>query len=54
MAARSKKEPRFSAEMTPMETPTITQMIAAPIASDSVTGKRFWISGRTGWLVRKE
>ena len=37
-----------------MLTPMTSQMMAAPMASDRVTGKRFWISGSTGWLVRKE
>ena len=54
MATRSKTEPRFSAEMTPIATPMITQMMAAPTARDNVTGNRFWILGSTGWLVLKE
>ena len=37
-----------------MVTPMISQMMAAPTASDSVTGNRSRISGSTGWLVRKE
>ena len=44
----------MSAEITPMVTPISTQMMAAPTASDRVTGKRSWIWGRTGWLVLKE
>ncbi len=40
--------------MTPMVTPMTSQMMAAPTASDRVTGNRFWISGSTGWLVLKE
>ena len=50
MAARSKSDPRLSAESTPMVMPMISQMIAAPTARDSVTGNRFSISGaRAGW-----
>ena len=40
--------------MTPMGTPIVTQMIAAPTARDKVTGKRCRISGSTGWPERKE
>ncbi len=54
MAARSKRVPRFNAEMTPMEIPMTSQMIAAPTAREKVTGNLFRISGSTGWLLMKE
>ena len=54
MVSRSKIEPRLSAERTPMATPETTQMTAAPMASEKVTGMRWTISGQTSTWVLKE
>ena len=54
IAIRSKTEPRFSAEMTPVVTPATSQITAAPRASDAVTGSRRVISFQTGWLLLNE
>ncbi len=54
MAARSKIDPRRSAEKTPTLTPKTSQMMAAPMASDDVTGIRSSSSGQIGCLVMKE
>jgi len=40
MARRSIAEPRRSALMMPTETPMISHMIEAPMASEMVTGSR--------------
>ena len=51
---RSKMEPRFSAETTPMPMPAISQIIAAPMASDRVTGMSLTIAGQTGcWFLNE-
>ena len=54
IAARSKNEPRRSAESTPTARPKVNQMIDAPTARDNVTGNRSMIIGSTGSLLRKE
>ena len=46
IAARSKTLPRRSAESTPVATPAISQMTAAPTASEIVTGSRSSRSGQ--------
>ena len=47
-------EPRFSAETTPMPMPAISHSIAAPIASDRVTGMSLTIAGQTGcWFLNE-
>ena len=43
MENRSNRVPRLSAEMMPMDTPETSQIIAAPIASESVTGRSLTI-----------
>ena len=40
--------------MTPMATPPTSQITAAPIASESVTGRALTICGQTGCWVRNE
>ena len=52
--ARSTKEPRLSADSTPIVTPNSTQSTAAPTASDSVTGIASRMSGQTGCFFRNE
>ncbi len=47
IASRSQIVPRLSAERTPIETPMISQMVAAPTISESVLGVRSIISSRT-------
>ena len=47
IANRSEAEPRRSAEITPIVTPMMTQMIAAPSASAIVRGMRSLISWST-------
>src|SRR5690348_18244999 len=51
---RSMTLPRRSAEMTPAETPPTSHRIAAPTASEIVTGSRSRMSGSTGFWVMKE
>ena len=51
---RSNRVPRLSAEMTPMATPPTSQMTAAPMASERVTGRSLTICGQTGCWVRNE
>ncbi len=45
--ARSAKRPCWTPEMTPIPTPKIVQMIAAPTASESVRGMPRSIVGST-------
>ena len=54
MEKRSKRVPRLSAESTPIDTPAISQITAAPIASESVTGMSLTICGHTGVWLRNE
>lgn len=54
MERRSKNEPRFRAERTPMATPETTHRTAAPTASDSVTGTRSTSWGQISVWVLKE
>ncbi len=54
IAARSKIDPRFSADSTPIATPDTSHRIEAPAASDSVTGIRSSSSGQTDCLVMNE
>ena len=54
MTVRSSRDRRRSAEITPASTPPISHMIAAPMASETVTGNRSFISGQTAWSVRNE
>ncbi len=54
IAARSKNDRRLNADRTPTETPKITQITAAPTASEKVTGARSISSGNTACRVRKE
>ena len=51
---RSKSVPRRSAESTPIDTPPISQSTAAPMASESVTGRSLTICGHTGCWLRNE
>ena len=51
---RSNRVPRFSAEITPMATPLTSQITAAPMASESVTGMSLTICGQTGCWERNE
>ena len=51
---RSKRVPRLSAETTPIATPPTSQSIAAPMASEMVTGKLLTICGQTGCWDLKE
>lgn len=54
MKKRSRKEPRLSADRTPVATPVVTQMTAAPMASEKVTGMRSVICGHTSMCDLKE
>jgi hypothetical protein len=51
---RSSTDPRLSADTMPVPTPVISQMNAAPPASEAVTGIRACRSGQTGCWVRNE
>ena len=51
---RSNRLPRRSADSTPIDTPPISQRIAAPTASDNVTGSADISCGQTGCWLRKE
>ena len=54
MENRSNRVPRLSAETTPIDTPPTSQRIAAPMASEMVTGKPLTICGQTGcWLLKE-
>ena len=48
MDRRSKKLPRLSAEITPIATPPTSHSMAAPMASETVTGRLLTICGQTG------
>ena len=54
MAARSISEPRLMADTTPMVTPMMSQMKAAPATRISVRGARSMSSSRTESRVSKE
>jgi len=54
IALRSKTDPRFRADRTPVATPKPTHSTAAPRASENVTGIRSRISGHTGCRLMNE
>ena len=47
--SRSQNDPRRTAERMPVETPSTSQMIEAPTASDRVIGKASFSTVVTGW-----
>jgi hypothetical protein len=54
IAPRSNTLPLRSADRTPVATPAMSQITAAPMARDVVTVSRSVRSGQTGFWVRKE
>jgi hypothetical protein len=50
----SSSRPRRSAAIMPRPTPKTTNSTTAPIASDSVTGRRFITVSSTGWRLTNE
>ena len=54
MENRSNRVPRLSAEITPIATPPTSHRIAAPMASEMVTGRLLTICGQTGCSDLKE
>ncbi len=54
IAARSKAEPRRSADSTPIAVPATSHITAAPNASDAVTGTLLISIGHTGCWLRNE
>ena len=51
IAIRSVDARRLTAEMTPIETPTVSQIVAAPAIRSSVRGRRSVTRSSTGWFV---
>ena len=51
---RSNRVPRLSAEITPIATPPTSHKIAAPTASETVTGRPATSIGQTGCWFLKE